>query len=149
MQRVVPAVMAGIAFLIFGVGVTQGFGFQSDARLVPLLVAIPGLLLAGVQFVRTMRGEPLTAADDEGADGSGAADPRRELAQFLQVAGYLLLVWLVGFHAASFVFVATFLWRAGQLRLPAALAYGVAAVAFLQLLGTGFDLRWPAGLLLR
>ncbi|MDR7607855.1 MAG: hypothetical protein QN116_11480, partial [Armatimonadota bacterium] len=58
-----------------GVGVTQGFGFQSDARLVPLLAAIPGLLLAVVQFVRTVRGEPLTAADDEGADESGAADP--------------------------------------------------------------------------
>ena len=148
-QRIVPAVMAGTAFLIFGVGVTQGFGFQSDARLVPLLVAIPGLLLAAVQFVRTVRGEPLTAADDEGTDESGAADPRRELTQFLLVAGYLLWVWLVGFPAASFVFVAAFLWRAGQVRLPAALAYGVAAVAVLQLLGTGFDLRWPAGVLLR
>ncbi|MDR5675785.1 MAG: tripartite tricarboxylate transporter permease [Armatimonadota bacterium] len=148
-QRIVPAVMAATAFLIFGVGVTQGFGFQSDARLVPLLAAIPGLLLAVVQFVRTVRGEPLTAADDEGADESGAADPRRELTQFLLVAGYLLSVWLVGFHAASFVFVAAFLWRAGHLRPPAALAYGVAAVAFLQLLGTGFDLRWPAGVLVR
>ncbi|MDR7607854.1 MAG: hypothetical protein QN116_11475 [Armatimonadota bacterium] len=65
------------------------------------------------------------------------------------MAGYLLSVWLVGFHAASFVFVAAFLWRAGHLRPPAALAYGVAAVAFLQLLGTGFDLRWPAGVLVR
>ncbi|MDR7523228.1 MAG: tripartite tricarboxylate transporter permease [Armatimonadota bacterium] len=128
----------------------QGMGFQFDARLLPLLVTVPGVALAGIQTLRAVQGEPPGPAEN-GDDGLG---PDRlavligdELHRFLQIAGYLLLIWLVGFHAASLVFMLAFLtWVAGMRWLPA-VAYAVVSVGVFHVLSFGFALRWPAGVL--
>ncbi len=144
--------MAVAALLAFGVGAGQGMGFQYDARLMPLLASVPGLLLAAVQLARVLRGEPVGAAEEEGVDDDGPPQRSRvraELSGFGLVGAYLLAVWLVGFHLASFGFVAWFLWQAGRVRAPLALLSAAVALACFHLLGLGFDLRWPPGVLLR
>jgi hypothetical protein len=148
----VAAFMAVAALLAFGVGAGQGMGFQYDARLMPLLASVPGLLLAAVQLARVLRGEPVGAAEEEGVDDDGPPQRSRvraELSGFGLVGAYLLAVWLVGFHLASFGFVAWFLWQAGRVRAPLALLSAAVALACFHLLGLGFDLRWPPGVLLR
>ncbi|MDR7482058.1 MAG: tripartite tricarboxylate transporter permease [Armatimonadota bacterium] len=148
----VPVAMALAALAVFAVGVGQGAGFQFDARLMPLLAGVPGLALAALQTVRAVRGEVPGPPDDAAEDGAPAdagADAGREARRFGVIAAYLALVWLLGFHAASFVFVLLFLWRVAGLRALAAAAYALAALGFVHLLGLGFDLRWPAGVLLR
>lgn len=150
----VPVGMSLVALVLFGVGVAQGMGFEYDARLMPLLAAFPGLVLSAFQLARALRGEPPASAESEGSedDSNPAQAPglaAQELRHLLLVGAYLLAVWLVGFHAASLPFLVFCLWRAGALRLSTAIASAFAAMGFFQLLGTGFDLRWPTGVLLR
>jgi TctA family transporter len=148
----VAVTMALVALLLFGIGVAQGVRFQYDARLLPLLAAIPGLLLATLQLARALRGEPAGPAEEEGLEDAGPGEDRgvwrEELRQFAVVGAYLLCVWLVGFHAASFAFMAAFLWRGGRPRPPGAGGVAPPALACFQLLGLGLQLRWPTGVLL-
>lgn len=147
----VPLALAVFVALAFGVGVAQGLGFQYDARLMPLVAAVPGLALAVVQLLRSARGEPTPAGDDDGdeAPPDGPALVRRELIPFAAVAAYLGSAWLVGFHLSSFALVMLFFWRAARLRPAAAVLWGVGTLAVFHLLGLAFDLRWPGGVLWR
>jgi hypothetical protein len=144
-----------LAVLVFVVGVAQAVGFEYDARLMPLLAAGPGLLLGVLQLARSVRGEPLGPAEEEGSEGD-PAEPSQELGQvgrevrhFLAVAAYLLAVWGVGFPLASFLFVSLSLWGEGRVRVPVAVGCPALVAALFHLLGAAFDLRWPTGILFR
>lgn len=150
-QRRSPlAVITSLAALIvFGYALWGALQFHVDARLLPLLAAAPGTVLAGLQTVRAVRGD-LAAADEEGDEATGeGADPmrtRREVRQFGVIAAYLSLIWLLGFHLASAVFLMVILILQARRHPAMAAAYTAIAVGLFHLLGMGFGLRWPAGI---
>jgi len=153
--QALPVATSLLAVLVFVVGVAQAVGFEYDARLMPLLAAGPGLLLGVLQLARSVRGEPLGPAEEEGSEGD-PAEPSQELGQvgrevrhFLAVAAYLLAVWGVGFPLASFLFVSLSLWGEGRVRVPVAVGCAALVAVLFHLLGAAFDLRWPTGILFR
>lgn len=150
----VAVAMSTAALIGFIIALWQGWRFETDARLLPLAVAIPGTVLAGYQTLRALRGERPTAGEDgaegEADEGGGEGGPvGKELGYFLALAGYLLGIWLAGFHAASIVFLFVFLVAGARMRALPAVAYMALAVGGFHLLGQALDLRWPVGLIFR
>lgn len=144
------SVIAGAgALIIFAYALVIGSEFQPDARLLPLLVAMPGVVLGIVQMLRTWRGETVAPLEDEGGSGHDAGRSPRELALLGIAAVYGLLIWLVGFYGASAPILLGMLIRLAGLRAAAAVAYTGMILAVLYGLTLAFDLRWPAGLLVR
>jgi hypothetical protein len=104
--------------------VVAALDWPPKARFFPLVMGIPLLALAAVQFVLDLRGR---AAAEAHAD-------RKVLAVFAWMAGFIVLVLLVGFPIAVPIFVFAYLavHRAAGWKLAIALA--AAAWAFLHLL---------------
>jgi TctA family transporter len=147
--RTVVLALSCTALVTFAYSTWEGIHFALDARLLPLLAAVPGTVLASVQLVRAGRGEVPSAEEGEGDEKDDAGDRRvgRELGQLAVIAGYLLGVWLVGFHLASVLFVFGFLTHRARMRgLPAAV-YTMVTLVFFHVLGLAFGLRWPPGML--
>ena len=143
-------------FVTAGLGgyVAVSLGFPGFARLFPLVVGIPGAMLAGAQFVLDLRGRVSRGADPARGRGwrSAAADRAgQELGVLWWAAALVGLTLAVGFGASIPLFLALFLRIRGKEGWPvtAALAgagwafvYGVFSVGMKVFLFPGLLLRW-------
>jgi hypothetical protein len=156
-RRTQENIVAGILLAVFVVLLALTLGYSSRARLVPLPVAILGVVLAVAQLlwqnlrsVDELRVNILDLVGNRGAvDGTAlprepsdesdrrdhaVAPPRRfggELSAFGIVALLLALVFVVGPIPAVFLFTIGYLRLSKHCSLPRAFLYGVACVAVL------------------
>jgi hypothetical protein len=126
---------------IFAGALAQIQRFVPGARLMPLLVAVPGLALAAIQVVRSAQGRSLAGETE------AAGDLRSGLLGLAALGGFLLVIWLAGFHVAAAGLMLFFGLVLGKMRPLSALTYTVAVVAVLTGLGSLLSIHWPAGIL--
>ena len=95
---------AGIMLLIFAAMVAMATTYPGDARLLPLVIGIPGLVLCIIQFVIELRTKP-------GADEKvfTAEDRMAELKMFGWFAVFVFGIILFGFPYAAPLIVALYL----------------------------------------
>ncbi|MDR7484671.1 MAG: tripartite tricarboxylate transporter permease [Armatimonadota bacterium] len=117
-------------------------GFVPGARLMPLVAATPGLVLAAVQVVRVLQGRS-TMGDEE---PPSQADRRAGLFGFAVLAGFFTLLWLAGFHPAAAAFMLVFLLGPARMRPGPALLFTAATIATITGLGALLGVHWPPGL---
>jgi hypothetical protein len=143
------------SLFLAGVGVfavASAWRWPFKAAFFPLAVGIPLVVLAGVQLVLDLRGQSQPAAGPAvdfqlGADVPDDVARRRAAGLFAWIAGFVLLVALVGFPIAVPIFMASYLglesgvgWRMAAVLTLAAWAffYGV----FQWLLRLPFEPGW-------
>jgi hypothetical protein len=117
--------------------------FVPAARLVPLMVAIPGAALAAVQVVRSLLGRSL--AGDEGQ--ASGADLRVGFLGLLGLGAFLLMIWVVGFHVAAVAFMLVFTLGVARMRPVRAVLFTAVTVGFFAGMGTLMGLHLPSGIL--
>lgn len=127
--------------VIFAGALFQIQGLVPGARLMPLLIAVPGLALAAFQVVRSVQGRSL------GGETAAAGDPGSALVGLAALAGFLLVIWLAGFHVAAAGLMLFFGLVLGKMRPLPAIAYMAAVVAVLTGIGTLLGIHWPVGIL--
>jgi len=121
-ERCQENLIAGSLFIVFAVYLVLCHGFGPNARLVPLPMAILGLLLVSYQLIQQnwIRSTVGTANDNRPAavdstesnkdDENGAKrDSRLELQAVGCVAGFVLLITLLGPIVAVFLFSSGYL----------------------------------------
>ncbi len=138
--------------LMFAYAWWASLGFQISARLLPLAVAIPGVILGGVQILQEIRGRSVPVGEDD--EDGGAADvgrswPTRRIAllYLCAIAAYYALVYLVGFRIASVLYMMGLLLIGARMRPLPAILYTAATMLFIEWFGRLLGLRWPAGIL--
>jgi hypothetical protein len=95
---------AGIMLLIFATMVAMATTYPGDARLLPLVIGIPGLVLCIIQFVTELRAKP-----GGNEKGFTAEDRRAELKMFGWFAVFVFGIILFGFPYAAPLIVAIYL----------------------------------------
>ena len=95
---------AGIMLLIFATMVAMATTYPGDARLLPLVIGIPGLVLCIIQFVNELRTKP--GADEKTFT---AEDRMAELKMFGWFAVFVFGIILFGFPYAAPLIVAVYL----------------------------------------
>jgi len=132
-------------FLLACFAVYRALDFNDAARLMPLIIGVPTLVLATVVLVMEItaqwKGKPRST---EGAlDGSRLgkdlspkerrAMARRELSLILWLVGLVVLIWLVGLLWSIPVFLVFFLWLQAKEPWPliVAISLGTWAVVYL------------------
>ncbi|GGI02389.1 hypothetical protein [Egicoccus halophilus] len=167
------AVVLWALLLLFILAGLQAGGFRSQSRPLPLFLGGSGVFVTstlligrGMQWwrrrpIRDVPGREATAdhidisgvahepgppggQSDEGTDPLSSGELGASLAYWGVFAGYLLMIFLVGFHLASFGFVAGFLLLRGELRWPFAIAGAGALVVVFVTLERLYNLRLPA-----
>lgn len=103
--------IAGSLFIVFAAYLFLCLGFGPNARLVPLPMAILGLLLVTYQLIQQSwvssppsPGENSVNASDGDSVHDDSRESRRELQAFGCVAGFVLLVAVLGPLVAVFIF---------------------------------------------
>ena len=101
-----------IAVAVYAIGAALGWTFK--AKLFPLTVSIPLMILAAAQLVMEILGKAEAAAGaavdlEFSADVPPDVARRRVIGAFLWVAGFILLVYLLGFPLAVPIFMFTYL----------------------------------------
>jgi Tripartite tricarboxylate transporter TctB family len=116
-------VTAGIMFAIFAVMVGFAFTYEPDARFLPLVVGIPGLVLSALQLAIELR------------PGSGkdiaAEDPRAEWKMYGWFVLFVAGIVTFGFPYAGPVLVASYLYVSWKEKWYVCLAAGLFAWAVL------------------
>lgn len=141
------ALAAALLLLFLGV-LREALGLYPDSRLLPLLVIVPGIGLAGWQLAAEVTGR---SRDDSPGEDAGVPEderarlPARELAQFGVVALYLLATLLLGFHVAGALFVLAMLTGRARMRPWRAALYTVVLLAALDRLAWALNMRLPVG----
>ena len=126
----VSAIMLGA----FAIAVGLSFTYAPEARFLPLVIGIPGLLLSAIQFVKELRekhSEPVVTRDEH----------RREARMFAWFIAFVGGLVLFGFLYAGPTLVAAYLYFSGREKWYVAL--GAAVFAWVILYGV-FD--WFLGL---
>ncbi|MFE7223984.1 tripartite tricarboxylate transporter permease [Nocardioides sp. NPDC057577] len=164
--------VAVIALLVFAGALWVSGSFSAEASLMPRLVALGGLVAAGVLTWQELRARRRGAQRDEGGDveePSGASGttmvatrvaPKvdaRALARrhdliialrtFAAMAAFLVLVMLGGYLAATLVFTPLFLLYAARTRPRTAIIYTLVLGAVLLALPSLLPVDLPLGLL--
>lgn len=140
--------LAGGLVLVFGVALREALGLYPDSRLLPLLVIVPGLVLAAYQLTGELAG---WSRDDSPGEDPGVAEeeraalPLRELKQFGVLALYLAGAAVVGFHPASAVFVVASLLARARMRWWTAALYTAVLLAVLDRLAWVLAMHVPPG----
>jgi len=100
-------IFAFIILLLFSLFVYFALGYKPQVRIVPLVVAMPALLLALWQFYLTFRAEQVKAKRDD----EEAAVPAKKniLVIWLWLVFLVATAYIIGMLAASFVFLFCFL----------------------------------------
>ena len=128
--------------IVFGFALVQAVDFLPDARLLPLLAIIPGLVLACVALMQDglpfWRGSAALMIDEEVAG---------ELIQFGLLVLLVLGIWIVGFVPATAVYLLGILLRMARMRPLAAVVYGAILVAGAYELASLMLMHLPGGLL--
>ncbi len=115
--------VSGIMLVVFTLLVGLSFTYAPDARFLPLVIGIPGLLLSAIQFVSELRTKaPPTVTVEE---------HRREGRMFLWFAIFVGGLVLFGFLYAGPALVAAYLYFQGREKWYAALGAAVFAWAVL------------------
>ena len=112
--------VSGIMLLAFATAVGLSFTYAPEARFLPLVIGVPGLLLSGVQLIKELRdkpAEPPVTPEEHVREG-------RMFAWFIAFVGALVLF---GFLYAGPALVAAFLYFSGRERWYVALAAAVFA----------------------
>ena len=133
-----------ILFLVFLLVVLEGLRYPPEARLFPTIIGAAGMALSLAVFV-------LHGGDDGPAEEHAAAPAPDRLRRLLAIAAapvYSLLVWTVGFYAASLIAILLLPQLLGYRRpiLLAAIAVvsvGVIAAVF----SWGMAMAMPPGIL--
>ncbi len=142
-RSTVDLLFSAFIVLIFAGALAQIQGFVPGARLVPLVIAVPGVVLAAVQLLRSWLGHSLP-----GDEGPASPDElRRGLRTFVVLGGFFALIWAAGFHIAAVGLMLTFSLALARMRVVSALAYTAAVVVVLTGLGTLLGIHWPSGIL--
>ncbi|MCH1865443.1 tripartite tricarboxylate transporter permease [Nocardioides sp. CFH 31398] len=169
--------VAVTAVVVFAGALWLSASFSDEAQLMPRLVAIGGLVMAGLLVAQELRRRPRRPADvpldDQlpGADPSGSGGPggtmvatrprtepsvqaetrRRDLViaarTFGAMAVFLVLVGLVGYVAATLVFVPVFLMYAAWAKPRTAIVYTLVLGAVLLALPSLLPVDLPMGVL--
>ena len=106
--------VSGIMVVVFAAAVLLSFTYAPEARFLPLVIGIPGLLLSVAQLVKELRDNPGVAIIPE--------EHRREVRMFVWFIGFVAGLVLFGFLYAGPALVAAYLYFAGRERWYAALA---------------------------
>jgi len=115
--------ISGIMLVVFATAVGLAFTYAPDARFLPLVIGIPGLLLSVIQFIKELRDrpEPVVTGEEHKREG-------RMFAWFILFVGGLVLF---GFLYAGPALVAAFLYFSGREKWYVALAAACFAWAVL------------------
>jgi hypothetical protein len=146
-------VCLSIVMLLLAGAALNAQTFPDRARVFPQLIAALALVLCGIELLRqVVRGR----AGAVSVDGEAAERPRTWAAQLRLGIPYLLWIgalylgmFLVGYLAASFVFVALFLRRVASLSWARSLVSSALLVTVLLTLGRFLHMVWPEGLVQR
>ena len=114
---------SGIMVAVFAIAVGLSFTYAPDARLLPLVIGIPGLLLSLLQFAKEWREAAPAAIPD-----AERSREKRMFAWFFLFVGGLVLF---GFLIAGPLLVASYLYFSGREKWYVALAAAVFAFAVL------------------
>jgi hypothetical protein len=115
--------VSAIMVVIFGGGVLLSLTYAPDARFLPLVVGIPGVILSVAQLVKEMRAHPGFKIVPQ--------EHRREVKMFAWFLGFVGGLVLFGFLYAGPVLVAVYLIFAGRERWYMALGAAVLTWAIL------------------
>ncbi|QTP56102.1 tripartite tricarboxylate transporter permease [Billgrantia sulfidoxydans] len=137
----VVLVMVLLMVAVFGYALVEMLGFRPNARLMPSLGIVPGLLLSlyllGRQLVRMRR---------QGAVANLAS--RKELPVLGGILLYGIAMWLIGFNLATPLLLAWLLIGCARMRWNSALLYGLAVYAVAQGMFAMMRSTPPQGVLL-
>lgn len=117
--------VSGIMVVIFATAVLLSLGYAPDARFLPLVIGIPGLLLSVAQLIKELRDHP--------AIRIVPGEHRREIRMFAWFVTFVAGLVLFGFLYAGPVLVAAYLLFSGRERWYMAL--GAAFVTWAILYG--------------
>jgi hypothetical protein len=115
--------VSGIMVVVFGTAVLLSFSYAPDARFLPLVIGIPGVLLSVAQLVKELRDNPGAVVIP--------AERRREATMFAWFIGFVAGLVLFGFLYAGPALVAIYLYFAGRERWYTALAAAIVTWAIL------------------
>jgi putative tricarboxylic transport membrane protein len=128
---------------LMGFALMQAFGFRPDARLLPLIALIPGVLFAALALLGDASRRVWRKTD--------TSEPTlipQQIFQFAILFGYVVAVWLFGFGPATILYLlGILLVRSGLNPLVAAAYAGLVYVGALQLANL-MNLLLPRGVLL-
>jgi len=131
--RVVTAL---IMFAVFLIMTGMAFSFPEKARLMPLMIGIPGVILGFAQLIMEIR-TALTEAIQEPKEGI-EQERKDELQMLLWIFLFFIFILCFGFIYASPLLVAGFLYVAKSESLKTAIIGGIATWAVLY----GFFETW-------
>ncbi|MGH2404053.1 MAG: tripartite tricarboxylate transporter permease, partial [bacterium] len=136
--------------LLFAYALWESLGFLASARLLPLAVAIPGVVLGSVQIIQEVRGRSVPVGeDDDGASQNIQRTRQTRRIALIYLAGialYYVLVYLIGFRLASALYMLGLLLVGARMRPLPAVLYTAATMVFIEWFGGLLGLRWPAGI---
>src|SRR5680860_1376492 len=101
MRNIEGRMFSGILLASIAGFVALALGFSSIARIASLTVGVVGLCLATAQFVASVRHKKTAESSYEGSAKSVAT-------VWVWLAGYIVVLWLVGFYYGTFLFIAGF-----------------------------------------
>ena len=116
--------VSAIMLLAFGAAVGLSFAYAPEARFLPLVIGIPGLLLSTIQLIKELREknpEPVVTREEHSREGR----------MFIWFLGFVGALVLFGFLYAGPALVAAYLYFSGRERWYVALAGAVFALAVL------------------
>jgi hypothetical protein len=142
-RSAIDLVFSAVMFAVFAGALVQIQRFVPGARLVPLVIAVPGVVLAAFQLFRSLQGRSL--AGDEGPPAAG--ELRSGLMGFLILGGFFFLIWVAGFHVAAVALMLLFSLALARMRFVPAIVYTAAIVAALTGMGMLLSIHWPVGIL--
>jgi hypothetical protein len=147
-----PAQIIDIALsAVFALVLLQALNFPPEARLFPMLVSIAGLMLVSLRLIKRADGDANAADGTIVSDEPVEAHPPGRLAlATLSAPVYSLMVWGIGFHAASLMMLIGFPYCLGYRRLPILVPMAFVFVAILTgIFSYAMDMNLPAGVLNR
>ena len=115
--------VSGIMVVVFATAVLLSFGYAPEARFLPLVIGIPGLLLSVAQLIKELRDHPGGFTIPE--------ERRREAKMFAWFIVFVGGLVLFGFMVAGPALVAAYLYFSGRERWYMALGAAVLAWAIL------------------
>jgi TctA family transporter len=147
--------VAIIAVILFGLATSTGW--QAEAQVVPYTAAYAALIAAVLNLIIEVLGSGPSAINPESpmehptgleAELGEATVLRRAASYFLWIAGLLVLIWLVGFLPAMFVFVVAYMSLGFGEPVWRSVVYGaVLAIGGWLVFDRGLHVPWPASVL--